>query len=91
MHGSGPNLTVDPRRCVIIHYMPDGTLYRGRIAAAGPVKEGRKGNRHANVPLLGPNARAGTPFAGEAFPRVWPFDPELPARYGVDLDLPADA
>jgi len=90
MHGSGPNLTLEPRRCVIIHYMPDGTSYRGRVAPPGPVKAGRKGNRHANVPLLGPNARAGTPFAGEAFPRVWPFDPTLPARYGVDLDVPAD-
>ncbi len=88
IHGSGPNLTMDPRRCVIIHYMPGDTFYRGRISPTGMVKAGRKGNRHANVPLLGPNARAGTPFVGECFPRVWPFDPELPARYGVDVDRP---
>ncbi len=71
-HGSGPNLTHEPRLCLIIHYMPKGTYYRGRIKPAVPVGEGRKGNRHANVPLLGPNAKPGTLFEGECFPRVWP-------------------
>jgi hypothetical protein len=90
MHGSGPNTTPDPRMCVIIHYMPGGTSYRGRIAPpAGTIQDGRKGNRHANVPLLGPNARAGDLFAGECFPRVWPADPDLGKLYGVEIDLSA--
>jgi hypothetical protein len=71
-HGSGPNTTDEPRMALIIHYMPKGTYYRGRIKPPGEVLPGRKGNRHANVPLLGPNARPGTPFDGECFPRVWP-------------------
>jgi len=71
-HGSGPNLTCEPRLSLIIHYMPQGTHYRGRIKPVGPIMPGRKGNRHANVPLLGPNATPGTPFEGECFPRVWP-------------------
>lgn len=86
MHGSGPNLTYDPRMCIIIHYMPGGTFYRGRIAPSGPVHRDRKGNRHANVPLLGPNAKVGDPFTGDCFPRVWPVDPGLCARYGVEID-----
>ena len=72
LHGSGPNLTCEPRLSLIVHYMPKGTYYRGRIEPLGPVLPGRKGNRHANVPLLGPNARPGVLFEGECFPRVWP-------------------
>jgi hypothetical protein len=72
--------------CIIIHYMPGGTFYRGRIAPSGPVHRDRKGNRHANVPLLGPNAKVGDPFTGDCFPRVWPVDPGLCARYGVEID-----
>ena len=71
-HGSGPNLTNDPRLAIIIHYMPNGTFYLGRIDPYQKILPGRKGNRHANVPLLGPNAGAGTPFDGECFPQVWP-------------------
>jgi len=70
-HGSGPNLSPDPRLSIIIHYMPNGTYYRGRIDPFAKIQEGRKGNRHANVPLLGPNAKPGAPFAGECFPAVW--------------------
>jgi hypothetical protein len=88
MHGSGPNTTHDPRMCVIIHYMPGGTFYRGRIAPQADAQPGRKGNRHANVALLGPNARTGVPFAGECFPRVWPADPDLGRRYGIEIDVP---
>ena len=71
-HGSGPNLTHDPRLSLIIHYMPNGTYYLGRIDPHRKILADRKGNRHANVPLLGPNAGPGTPFDGECFPQVWP-------------------
>ena len=71
-HGSGPNLTDDPRLSIIIHYMPGGTYYLGRIDPYQKILPGRKGNRHANVPLLGPNAGPGTPFDGPCFPQVWP-------------------
>ncbi|MFA7345545.1 MAG: phytanoyl-CoA dioxygenase family protein [Terrimicrobiaceae bacterium] len=71
-HGSGPNLTHDPRLSVIIHYMPGGTSYRGRIDPFATIQAGRKGNRHANVPLLGPNAKPGDLFVGDCFPKVWP-------------------
>ena len=86
LHGSGPNLTHDPRRSLIIHYMPGGTAYRGRVDPFAKILPGRKGNRHANVPLLGPNAKPGDLFEGEAFPQVWPFDPQLESRYGVAVD-----
>ena len=72
LHGSGPNLSDEPRLSLIIHYMPLGTFYHGRIDPHKPIEPGRKGNRHANVPLLGPNAGPGSPFEGEAFPQVWP-------------------
>jgi len=88
-HGSSANLAQDPRMCVIIHYMPGGTSYRGRISPpAGKILEGRKGNRHANVPLLGPNAKAGDLFTGECFSRAWRVDPDLGRVYGVEIDLP---
>lgn len=86
LHGSGPNLTHDPRLGVIIHYMPGGTYYRGRIDPYAKILPGRKGNRHANVPLLGPNAKAGTLFTGEYFPKVWPPSPALAEQYGVEID-----
>ena len=57
---------------MIIHYMPGATFYRGRINDPVVVPSGRKGNRHANVPLLGPYAKVGDQFAGPAFPLVWP-------------------
>ena len=55
-HGSGPNVTQEPRMGLIMHCMPYGTYYRGRIDPYAKILPGRKGNRHANVPLLGPNA-----------------------------------
>ena len=89
-HGSGPNLTQESRRGLIIHYMPKGTYYRGRIDPCAKILPGRKGNRHANVPLLGPNAGPGTPFEGESFPCVWPPAPDITQKYGVAVDFPAD-
>ena len=88
MHGSGPKLTHDPRLSIIIHYMPRGTFYRGRINPSAGIAEGRKGNRHANVPLLGPNAKPGDLFAGECFPKVWPAEVNVARQYGVELDMP---
>jgi hypothetical protein len=76
VHGSGPNLSTQPRRSIIIHYMPLGTYYRGRIDPFKKVEKDKKGNRHANVPLLGPNAGPGTPFNGTFFPQVWPASQE---------------
>ena len=48
-----------------LHYMPERTHYRGRIDPHKPILPDRKGNRHANGPMLGPNAAAGDPFTGE--------------------------
>lgn len=73
-HGSGPNKSDAPRMGMIIHYMPGGTAYRGRVHDPIKVPSGRKGNRHMNVPLLGPYTKPGDKFEGECFPLVWPND-----------------
>lgn len=59
-HGSGPNLTSQPRLCVIAHMMPGDTTYR-----PGPLG-------HPNLVFLGPDAREGQPFAGPYWPLMWP-------------------
>ncbi|MEM7029939.1 MAG: phytanoyl-CoA dioxygenase family protein [Chloroflexota bacterium] len=60
LHGSGPNLTWEPRMCVISHMMPGDTVYRAGQA------------HHPNLVFLGPNAHDGQPFAGEYWPQMWP-------------------
>ncbi len=60
LHGSGPNLTWEPRMCLISHMMPGDTTY----------VPGRQ--FHPNLVYLGPNAQAGQPFAGSYWPQMWP-------------------
>ena len=62
-HGSGPNLSEQPRLCVISHMMPGDTVYR-----AGQ-------NLHPNLALLGPDAYDGQSFASVFFPLMWPATP----------------
>jgi ectoine hydroxylase-related dioxygenase (phytanoyl-CoA dioxygenase family) len=59
-HGSGPNVSDQPRLCVISHMMPGDTVY----------KAGRP--QHPNLALLGPNAYDGQSFASDFFPLMWP-------------------
>lgn len=59
-HGSGPNLTDQPRLCVISHMMPGDTCYR-----AGQ-------SLHPNLALLGPNYYDGQRFDNDFFPLMWP-------------------
>jgi ectoine hydroxylase-related dioxygenase (phytanoyl-CoA dioxygenase family) len=58
-HGSGPNVTDQPRLCVISHMMPGDTVYRA----------GRP--QHPNLALLGPNAYDGQAFDSDFFPLLW--------------------
>jgi ectoine hydroxylase-related dioxygenase (phytanoyl-CoA dioxygenase family) len=58
-HGSGPNITSEPRYSIIVHMMPGGTAYRGRTRF------------HPNIQFLGPNAKPGDLFDGPYFPVVW--------------------
>ncbi|MEZ4679872.1 MAG: phytanoyl-CoA dioxygenase family protein [Caldilineaceae bacterium] len=60
LHGSGPNLTWEPRLCVIAHMMPGDTTYQ----------QGRQW--HPNLVFLGPTPQAGQPFAGPYWPQIWP-------------------
>ena len=85
-HGSGPNKSNEDRMGLIIHCMPKGTFYRGRINPKNKFKSGSKGNRHANVPLSGPNAKKGDFFHGESFPLIWPFSNETEKKYNIKLD-----
>jgi ectoine hydroxylase-related dioxygenase (phytanoyl-CoA dioxygenase family) len=58
-HGSGPNVTDQPRLSVVSHMMPGDTVYR----AGRPL--------HGNCALLGPNAYDGQPFDRDFFPLMW--------------------
>ena len=60
LHGSGPNLTWEPRMCLISHMMPGDTTYL----------PGRQ--YHPNLVFLGPHAQEGEPFAGPYWPQMWP-------------------
>jgi ectoine hydroxylase-related dioxygenase (phytanoyl-CoA dioxygenase family) len=60
LHGSGPNLTDQPRLSIIMHMMPRGCALR------------RVGRFHPNADMVGPFAADGTPFDGPHFPRLWP-------------------
>ena len=59
-HGSGPNLSDQPRLCVISHMMPGDTYFK---AGQPP---------HPNLTFLGPNAYDGQPFNSDFFPQLWP-------------------
>jgi len=60
-HGSGPNLSDEPRLSIVAHMMPDNTAYQP------------KGTRwHPNLAFLGPNARGGETFNhNEFFPVIY--------------------
>lgn len=58
-HGSGPNLTPDPRLSVVAHLMPGDTYYKAHV------------QRHDNVKLLGPRPKDGQPFDNEYFPLLF--------------------
>jgi ectoine hydroxylase-related dioxygenase (phytanoyl-CoA dioxygenase family) len=59
-HGSGQNLTDEPRLSVVAHMMPGDTVYQDRQ------------QWHPNMVLLGPNLQEGQPFAGDYWPQMWP-------------------
>lgn len=58
-HGSGPNLTNDPRMSLVIHMMPEDCTYRGRS------------QHHTNLIALGPSQRIGQKFDSPHFPILW--------------------
>jgi ectoine hydroxylase-related dioxygenase (phytanoyl-CoA dioxygenase family) len=58
-HGSGPNLTHQPRLCLIAHMMPEDCAVNA------------DGRFHQNLDLLGPDKRTGDRFAGPCFPVLW--------------------
>lgn len=58
-HGSGPNVTNDPRLSIVAHLMPGHTAYR----------KGRQ--HHTNVTLLGPRPYNGQPFNNDYFPLLY--------------------
>jgi ectoine hydroxylase-related dioxygenase (phytanoyl-CoA dioxygenase family) len=60
LHGSGPNLTDEPRLALVAHMMSGDTVYRA----------GRQW--HPNLTFLGPDAVDGQRFPERYFPRMWP-------------------
>src|ERR1051326_4425372 len=58
-HGSGPNLTMAPRLCYIMHMMPHNCGLK------------RSGLHHPNAGFLGPLAKEGQLFEGDCFPTIW--------------------
>ena len=86
LHGSGANKTDEDRLSLIIHCMPKKTYYRGRIDPHKNFDLNSKGNRHANVPLLGPNAKPGTYFDNDYFPVIWPFKTDNSNLYDVNVE-----
>lgn len=65
-HGSGPNLTFEPRLSVVAHMMPADCGFKP------------DGIYHENSALLGPGTKEGDLFAGKYFPRLWPPDADGP-------------
>lgn len=60
LHGSGPNLSNDPRLSLVVHMMPQDCGFKP------------SGRYHPNADLLGPFVKEDDLFAGPYFPRVWP-------------------
>lgn len=58
-HGSGPNQSLDPRNCVIIHVMSEETGLR------------TDGKWHLCATLLGPKAKTNDRFEGPFFPTLY--------------------
>ncbi len=63
-HGSETNRTAEPRMSIVGHYMPDGTTFQP------------SGKFQVFLRLLGPNPKRGQPFAGSAWPLVYPAERE---------------
>jgi len=64
LHGSGPNTTNKPRRCITIHAMPDGTAYKRQLPPGSKPAQAY----HTNVRLLGPRPHTGQKFDNSYFP-----------------------
>lgn len=60
MHGSGPNVTDQPRISFVMNMMPLGTTYNG---------QGRQNNIGA---MMGPNIKTGDIVSEPLFPTMWP-------------------
>ncbi|MBB6673431.1 phytanoyl-CoA dioxygenase family protein [Cohnella nanjingensis] len=58
-HGSGPNLSSEPRLSVVAHLIPGGTAYRSGV------------QYHGNAKFLGPRPQDGQLFANDYFPVVY--------------------
>ena len=59
-HGSGPNLSAQPRLSIAVHMMPQDCGFTQR------------GQYHPNADLLGPHVKEGDLFEGPYFPCIWP-------------------
>ena len=59
-HGSGPNLSSQPRLSIVIHMMPQDCGFTS------------KGRYHPNADLMGPDVKDGDLFDGPYFPCLWP-------------------
>ena len=59
-HGSGPNLSPQPRLSMVVHMMPQDCGFTQR------------GCYHPNADLLGPYVEEEDLFEGPYFPRIWP-------------------
>ena len=59
-HGSGPNLSTQPRLSIAVHMMPKDCGFTQR------------GQYHPNADLLGPYVKEGDLFEGPYFPCIWP-------------------
>jgi len=61
-HGSGPNLTDQPRLSVVAHLIPDGAAYRA------------DGSWNQMTTLMGPHVKTGDKYGDPFFPRLWPVE-----------------
>ncbi|MBP96706.1 phytanoyl-CoA dioxygenase [Candidatus Poribacteria bacterium] len=59
-HGSGPNLSNQPRLSFVVHMMPKDCGFNSQ------------GRHHPNADLMGPDVKDGDLFDGPYFPRLWP-------------------
>ena len=59
-HGSGPNLTHEPRLSIVLNMMPWGTTFNGQ------------GRQNTIGALMGPFARTGDVCGEPMFPTMWP-------------------
>ena len=63
LHGSGPNLTYEPRLSLIVHMMPRHNAYR------------KGAFYHGNEQMMGPHLRDGNSWTGPCFPVLSHLDP----------------